>query len=50
MTVPNLMPRRWRNLILVLADWEDRLSGRLVHKIERLNRRVQVLEAHRRYA
>jgi hypothetical protein len=49
MTVPNLMPRRWRNVILFLAEWEDQLSCRLIHKIERLNRRVLILEAQRRY-
>ena len=45
-----LLPKKWRHLIFVLKDREERLSGRLMHKIERLNRRMVILEAHRRPA
>jgi hypothetical protein len=45
-----ILPKKWRHLIFVLMDTEKRLSGRLMHKIERLNRRMVILEAHRRRA
>jgi len=45
-----ILPKKWRHLIFVLTDREKRLSGRLAHKIERLNRRLVILEAKRRPA
>ena len=44
------LPRKWRHLVFVLSGIERRLSGRLTHKIERLNRRLVILEAKRRTA
>jgi hypothetical protein len=43
-----ILPKKWRHLIFVLKDMEKNLSGRLTHKIERLNRRMVILEAKRR--
>ena len=43
-----LLPKKWRHLIFVLKDLETRVSGRLMHKIERVNRRMVILEAKRR--
>lgn len=45
-----ILPKKWRHLVYVLTDMERRLSGRLTHKIERLNRRLVILEAKRRTA
>ena len=46
----HILPKIWRHLIFVLTEMEKRLSGRLRHKIERLNRRMVILEAERRPA
>ena len=43
-----LLPKKWRHLIFVLRDIELRVSRRLMHKIERVNRRMVILEAKRR--
>jgi hypothetical protein len=42
-----ILPKKWRHLIFVLTDLRENLSRRLVHKIERLNRRMVILEAKR---
>jgi hypothetical protein len=42
-----ILPKKWRHLVFVLKDMEGRLSVRLMHKIERLNRRMVILEAKR---
>jgi hypothetical protein len=42
-----ILPKKWRHLVFVLTDLQQRLSGRLMHKIERLNRRMVILEARR---
>jgi len=43
-----VLPKKWRHLVFVLKDMEKSLSYRLMHKIERLNRRMVILEAKRR--
>ena len=45
-----ILPKKWRHLVFVLKYMEERVSGRLMHKIERLNRRLVILEARRRPA
>ena len=45
-----LLPKKWRHLVFVLKDMEQRVSRRLMHKIERINRRMVILEAKRRTA
>lgn len=47
MKITHALPRQWRHLVFVLSGLQDRLPGRLVHKIERLNRRMAVLDAQR---
>jgi hypothetical protein len=42
-----ILPKRWRHLAFVLSDLQEDLSSRLMHKIERLNRRMAILEAGR---
>jgi hypothetical protein len=45
-----VLPKKWRHLVFVLKDMEERISYRLMHKVERLNRRLVILEAKRRPA
>ncbi len=45
-----ILPQKWRHLVFVLSDMRENLSCRLMHKIERLNRRMVILEAGRRPA
>jgi len=45
-----ILPKKWRHLVFVLSDMRKNLSRRLMHKIERLNRRMVILEAKRRPA
>jgi hypothetical protein len=42
-----ILPKKWRHLVFVLTDLQEKISGRLRHKIERLNRRMVILEAKR---
>jgi hypothetical protein len=42
-----ILPKKWRHLVFVLSDLQENLSRRLMHKIERLNRRMVILEARR---
>jgi len=46
--VRDFLPARWKQFIAILADVRDLLPTRLVHKIDRLNRRVSLLEARGR--
>jgi len=43
-----ILPKKWRHLVFVLKDMRQNLSRRIMHKIERLNRRLVILEAKRR--
>jgi hypothetical protein len=45
-----ILPKKWRHLVYVLSDLQEDLSWRLMHKIERHNRRMVILEARRRSA
>jgi hypothetical protein len=42
-----ILPRKWKHLVYALSDLQEDLSWRLMHKIERLNRRMVILEAGR---
>jgi len=48
MKVPPNMPKNWRTLVHTLEDWHDRLSVRVMHRIERMNRRMLLIEARGR--
>jgi len=45
-----ILPKKWRHLVFVLTDLRENLSRRLMYKIERINRRIVILEAKRRSA
>jgi hypothetical protein len=45
MRVLTVMPKKWRTLVRALEDWQDRLSIRLMRRIERMNRRMYQVEA-----
>ena len=45
MRVSTVMPKNWRTLVHALEDWQDRLSVRLMRRIERMNRRMHHVEA-----
>jgi hypothetical protein len=46
--VRDFLPARWKQFIAILADVRDLLPSRLVHKIDRLNRRAVLSEVRGR--
>jgi len=45
MKVRHSLPSKWRNLVSLLADWQDRIPGRVIRKIRRFNKRMMMFKA-----
>jgi len=45
MRVNTVMPKNWRALVRMLEDWKDLLSIRPMRRLERMNRRMHLVEA-----